>query len=322
MISLLVALSALALVDAQSTTSTTSDYCTTFSGSASTCCGSMCTSASSAYYFLKLTLTISGAPPTQADVTNLVPTLQNQVQGALSLAAGTVTVTQVVGSGGNTIFGSRRLQSQSLTAYISAYLNPAQASTLTSAVASSLSMSVPGASNVVLQKAIYSTSAQSGIFFSATQNSYSKAVAAAASSYSGSLFGSLAFGSLFENNESTNSKISGGVAASFVIACVLALAALVGASRCPCKGAGPDARAKAWHARAKRSRCCLSVGVVAGTLGLLAGIAAPAIPWLSMSMLGGLATFEQNTLYTTATIAGQTTTSANVGDMVNGTYLA
>jgi hypothetical protein len=60
----------------------------------------------------------------------------------------------------------------------------------------------------------------------------------------------------------------------------------------------PDARAKNWHGRAKRSTGCLGCGVFAGLVGLVAGFAAPALPWLSYQMMMGQLQLESTTLRT------------------------
>lgn len=305
--------------------------CTTTSGTGSSCCGLKCTSTSTAYYFLAMSITGLPSQPAASDVPGYIPTLQSIAQAALgslnsNFAAVTVTVTRVT-AGSNTLYGSRLLQGSAprglqngaVTVYLTATLTPSQAALLVAAMPNNFVL-VPSAlfsgplagASAAIVPTTYVTASGQTLAYSTSATSYTQA------SQGGANPGP---SSDFTNTEGTNSKISGGVAASLVIAAALSLAALCGASRCPCKGA-PDARAKAWHARANRSRCCLSLGVVAGIVGILAGIAAPAIPWMSYSAMGGLLTLEQTTLSTTMSTPLGSVTINHTGDMVNGTYLA
>jgi len=76
-------------------------------------------------------------------------------------------------------------------------------------------------------------------------------------------------------------KVTSGTAASVVVGAVAGLVMIAAAVFKPCK-APATPHMEAWKPRAKRSFNCLAAGVFFRSLGFVIGLAAPAIPWLSV----------------------------------------
>ena len=294
--------------------------------------------ATKSYYYLEIGISgITGANLDASSATSFVGPFQSALAAAAStqtrtvVSSSDVTVSMVKDdTASSTLFGSRRL-ANTIKIYASVFMTGnAAASTgmgtsaLNNAILTNLQNS-PSASAAIKTALASATVTTAGSIFatSGTSAYHPLSTQFNGGSGGGGGGGGGSFASFLglENTEQTNAKLAQGVAASLILGVAAAIAVLATACRCPSKGT-PDARAKNWHGRANRSTGCLGCGVFAGLVGLVAGFAAPALPWLSYQAMMGLIQMESTTLRTKVTMLGMTVEADTDGSIRNGAFCA